>query len=248
MNIFKLLFVGIALAPAVGASADEVGKSQKLYIIEGYFFDEIPVDMSLMDGMMSLSTAAGTQAFGMIMKEPLPDEAKRYAIPAEQIPEAGVLLEMYNERLSRMIRLTLSEEETIRVGDVFPQFTARDIDGKRWSSADVEGKVMVLNCWFTGCGPCRAEMPELSRWRDEMPDVMFFSATYERPETARPVLEKTGFNWIHLVGDTQFKEYIGANGYPMTIVIGKDGRVAQVEYGTSPLQRNKLRETIESLR
>ena len=34
----------------------------------------------------------------------------------------------------------------------------------------------------------------------------------------------------------------------MTIVVGKDGKIAQIEYGTSPLQRDSLKQTIRSLR
>lgn len=64
---------------------------------------------------------------------------------------------------------------------------------------------MVLNLWFTGCAPCRAEMPILSTWKDEMPDVMFFSSTYEDAEKAKPVLEQQKFNWIPLINDKQFK-------------------------------------------
>ncbi len=62
------------------------------------------------------------------------------------------------------------------------------------------------------------------------------------------MLEKQGFNWIALVGDTQFREFVGPNGYPLTVVVDKEGIVAQVEYGTSPVQRAALKETILSLR
>lgn len=248
MKLLKFIFVAIAIALAVGASAQDTQKPRKIYIIEGYFFHEIPMDKSLLNGMIMIKTANGTKATGLTMKEPLPEDAKRFAIPNEQVPEADILLEMFNEKRNKMLHFSISTEELLKVGDSFPQFTAHDIDGKEWKSADVEGKIMVLNCWFTGCGPCRAEMPELSKWKNEMPDVMFFSATYEKSETARPVIESTGFNWIHLVKDTQFKEYIGKNGYPMTIVVGKDGKIAQIEYGTTPLQREKLKQTIQSLR
>ena len=107
---------------------------------------------------------------------------------------------------------------------------------------------MVLNLWFTGCGPCRKEMPELSTWKDEMPEVMFFSSTYESPEVAKQVLDKIHFNWIPLVNDTQFKEFIGNNGYPLTIVVDKSGKIAAFEYGTSPEQRASLKKKISELR
>jgi thiol-disulfide isomerase/thioredoxin len=107
---------------------------------------------------------------------------------------------------------------------------------------------MVLNLWFTGCGPCRAEMPELSQWKTEMPDVMFFAATYEDAATARPVVERQGFNWIQLVGDTQFKEWIDESGYPLTVVVDKAGNVTHVEHGTSPVQRETLKQKIQEVR
>lgn len=62
------------------------------------------------------------------------------------------------------------------------------------------------------------------------------------------MLEEQGFNWIALVGDTQFRKFVGPNGYPLTVVIDKEGIVAQVEYGTSPVQRDALKEKIRSLR
>lgn len=133
----------------------------------------------------------------------------------------------------------------INEGDKFPEFSATDINGKIWTNADVKGKVMVLNLWFTGCRPCRAEMPELSKWKDEMPDAMFFSATYESAEIARPIIEKQGFNWIHLIDNTQFKEFVGNNGYPMTIIVDKAGVVSMIEFGTSPTQRIKLKKEIK---
>ncbi len=231
-----------------GVNAQDAVKPSKIYILDGYFFNEIPVDNSLLSGIMTIKTANGTSAYGLSINDPLPDEAKKYAVPKDCIPEADILLEMYNERKDRMIRFSVSKESILNIGDRFPEFHAVDIDGRSWSSADVKGRVMVLNCWFTGCGPCRAEMPELSEWKNEMPDVMFFSSTYEKPSTARPVLEKTGFNWIALVNDTQFKEYIGSNGYPLTVVVDKNGSIVQIEYGTSPVQREKLKRTIQSLR
>ena len=50
-------------------------------------------------------------------------------------------------------------------------------------------------------------MPEHSM-ENKKPDVMFFSATYEKSETARPVLECTGFNRIPLVNETMVKDTV----------------------------------------
>lgn len=249
MKKFKqIIMVAAALLIAVCGYAQQSTKHQRMYIIDGHFFKEIPMDKKLITGILMITTSNGTQAIGITLSEPLSEDALRYAIPKDSVAEADIMLEMYEEKKSNALRTSINKENLLKAGDQFPEFKATDIEGKTWSSADASGKVMVINCWFTGCGPCLAEMPELSEWKTEMPDVMFFSATYEKAETARPVLERRKFNWIALVNDRQFKNYIGTNGYPMTIVIDKEGIIRQVEYGTSPLQRKRLKQTIQSLR
>ena len=52
-------------------------------------------------------------------------------------------------------------------GCLLPDFIAETIDGEILNSADLRGKVLVLNFWFTSCPPCIAELPGLNRLVDE---------------------------------------------------------------------------------
>ena len=232
MRSIRCLLAILALTVGFVATTQNTPKKRKFVIIENYFFKSIPVASSQITGMSMVSTPNGTKATGVILANPLPEAAEHKARFAE----------------AKVLKLKTAIDETVEIGSKFPEFKAVDIDGKEWSTADVAGKPMVLNLWFTGCGPCRSEMPELSQWKNEMPDIMFFSATYEDADRARPVIERQGFNWIPLVNDTQFKEWIGAQGYPMTIVVDKAGTIVHVEYGTSPVQREELKKIIESVR
>lgn len=236
-------------------AAQEALPPKKIIIIDGKFFYNLPEGVAKMktpDGIkfFMVSTPNGTKAVGIKMPEPLTNEVLRDTIPMVHVPEAAELLRRFEEAKSSSDGIKISSGKTeplLKEGTKFPDFTSTDIDGRIWSNADVKDKVMVLNIWFTGCGPCRAEMPELSAWKDEMPDVMFFSSTYESAEIARPVIESRGFNWIPLVNDTLFTKYIGNNGYPLTVVIDKEGIVVMAEYGTSATQRESLKEKIRSL-
>ena len=243
-----LLTVVISIITIFSANAQS-SKSQKLIVIDGHFFNEMPVSKQSIAKMHMLQTPNGTMALGLELSIELSEEALKHALPLEQVPEADVLLQRYNEAksASSSLNVVIAKKSMLKVGDKFPDFTATDINGKQWTQEDIKGKVMVLNLWFSGCGPCRAEMPELSTWKNEMPDVMFFSATYESAEIARPIIEKQGFIWIHLIDNTQFKEFVGNNGYPMTIIVDKAGVVAMIEFGTSPTQRTKLKEEIRKL-
>lgn len=254
MERMRIIFFIFVMLFCITAFAE---KHKRVIIFNGYFFSELPSaaknsatsqDMK----MFFIETPNGTKALGMFSPSvKLSQESLQYAIPVENVTEGKELLRRYNEQKANSESVSFTVKATkplIKVGEKFPYFSATDITGKTWTNADANGKVMVLNLWFTGCGPCRREMPELSAWKDEMPDVMFFSSTYEAPEIARQVLDKVTFNWIPLVNNTQFKEFMGNNGYPLTIVVDKSGKIAAFEYGTSPEQRSALKSKIAALR
>ena len=146
--------------------AQPASRPRKIIVIDGRFFHEMPVATDKITKMHLLTTPSGASAVGFELSEPLPDAALQYAVPAGQIPEGASLLAQYDEAKAqgRGTSLSFARKPLLEAGSRFPDFSATDIDGRTWTGADVAGKVMVLNLWFTGCGPCRAEMPELSRW------------------------------------------------------------------------------------
>ena len=248
MKYFRLLTFIILASLSLYAFSQEKSRPKRLVLIEDYIFESKPTDELLPQTtmMFSIATPNGSHAMGMVLKDSLPEQIKKEALDVASIPEGALLLEMFKEAQERYKNAFKAPK--IEEGTSFPTFSASDVNGKTWSNEDAKGKVMVLNLWYTGCGPCRAEMPELSQWKEEMPDVMFFSATYEKADRAKPVLEKHGFNWINLVDDQQFVKWIGANGYPLTIVIDKEGIIKLAVNGTSPEKREELKRKIQELR
>lgn len=254
MNKLRTFLFSLMMLLCITASAEQ---PKRIIIVNGYFFNELPSaikkDATPQDiKLFFIETPNETKAICMYSPSiKLSEESLRYAIPVEKVNEGDELLRRYNEQKEKSQSLSFTmgtSDPLIKVGDKFPDFSAKDITDKIWTHEDVKGKVMVLNLWFIGCGPCRKEMPELSTWKDEMPDVMFFSSTYETAEIAKRVLDKVHFNWIPLVNDTQFHKFIGNNGYPLTIVVDKSGKIAAFEYGTSPEQRASLKNKISELR
>lgn len=254
MNCLRTLIFSLLLLGCVAGRAERL---EMLIIYNGYFFDGFPAraeNDSTPRDMVMFSIETPNRAKALCLFAPsaeLPEEFLQAAIPVEDVKEGAELLRRYNEQKENLMRMRHGGEKTaprLKVGEPFPDFSATDIAGRTWTNADANGRVMVLNLWFTGCGPCRGEMPELSGWKNEMPDVMFFSSTYEAPEIARQVLDKVDFNWIPLVNNSQFTEYIGSNGYPLTVIVDKSGKIAAFEYGTSPAKRATLKNKIMELR
>ncbi|WP_245631631.1 TlpA family protein disulfide reductase [Curtobacterium ammoniigenes] len=114
-------------------------------------------------------------------------------------------------------------------------FSATATDGSPISSAALRGKVVVLNFWYAGCPPCRAEAKYLKQSyatfhgqgvefvgidvRDEAGTAAAFDRTFQIPYPT--VLDaQTGTMQLALSGA------IAPNAVPTTIVLDKQGRVA----------------------
>ena len=66
---------------------------------------------------------------------------------------------------------TGSEEQgLLPVGKAAPVFTLAELNGAQVSlnSACSRGKVTLVNFWNAGCGPCREELPQLSRMLEQL--------------------------------------------------------------------------------
>ncbi|GAB3118632.1 TlpA family protein disulfide reductase [Glaciibacter psychrotolerans] len=107
--------------------------------------------------------------------------------------------------------------------------------GKTVTSADYAGQVIVVNFWYAGCAPCRAEAPDLQKLNDEFEGAgASFLGVNVRDQAANAI----AFNETYSVtypsvmdvdgGSMQlaFSGSIPPNAVPTTLVVDGQGRVA----------------------
>lgn len=133
-----------------------------------------------------------------------------------------------------------------------PTVTGSLIDGGGWELAAQRGKVVVLNFWASWCGPCRVESPDFDQaYRATRASGVEFVGvnTKDKQTKARAFLAQTKISYPTLYDPVgritlRFRDF-PANGYPYTIVVDRQGRVAAV-YPT-PLLREDIEPVVTRL-
>ena len=215
------------------------------FLINGYFFREMPKLPDAMPSVTRLRDNEGNSVVAIGLDVDLPKSVVRKAIPREQVHNADQFQNGVNmmRTMQELTQANVKADGTFyspKAGEHFPQFSEKDMDGRTWTNDSVRGRVMVLNLWYSGCGPCRAEMPELSTWKEKFPNVMFFSATYHDAEIVKRITDKHHFTWTHLVEAKDMMSWIGTEGFPFTVVVDKQGIVRYAVHGTNETKREEL--------
>jgi thiol-disulfide isomerase/thioredoxin len=144
------------------------------------------------------------------------------------------------------------KEPTDLIGKPAPPFAADLLSGKKFNPADHKGKnVVILDFWATWCGPCVVALPILADIAKEYKDrgvVVIPVNVGDTTATIQQFLETKGLDLeVGLDESGKAGMLYHVNGIPQTVMIGKDGIVADVHVGFGRNMGVLLREEIESL-
>ncbi|RFA06555.1 hypothetical protein B7R54_19055 [Subtercola boreus] len=115
-----------------------------------------------------------------------------------------------------------------------PTFSGTLDTGQSASSENYKGQVTVVNFWYAGCAPCRAEAPDLQAlYTQFLPDGVAFLGVNVRDQlpTAQAFTKTYGVTYPSFI-DTSgsvllaFSGVVAPNAVPTTLVLDRDGKVA----------------------
>ncbi len=156
----------------------------------------------------------------------------------------------------------------LQIGDDCPDFTFTTVyDSKGAYNGDEKideitisgnkGKVVVLNFWYTTCGPCVAELPGFNRVNNEFGDDVMMVALHASGFVSNSKIQEfidttinDGTNyWRDYslifaldINNTSYTMLGGKTTYPMTVIVDKDGKISLIKHG--PLAEDVLKNEI----
>lgn len=245
----RILFILLCLSSFIGCGVTKssvTARQERLMIINGSFFrgypERSPVNRVFWQGLMR------DEVHGIILVEnhdtPLSKEALSYAVPVEEIENGEVILA--RSKSIDMIPCEVISDLKIKIGDEFPDFSERDLKGKIWTKEEFKGRKVLLNFWYSGCGPCREEMPEMGKWVRKHRDFLFVAATYEDDDLIKKIIKENRFRFHQLVGATNLHDAVGVSCYPLTIILDEEGKVFLIEEGTTPVQWQRILDVLNN--
>ena len=109
-----------------------------------------------------------------------------------------------------------------------PEFELLDLEGRKWTPADIKGKVAFINLWATWCGPCRMELPYVEKLRQQMKDkkdvLILTLNTDEEVGKVQPFMKENKYTFPVLLGQA-YSEGQGVNSIPRNWIVSADGKL-----------------------
>jgi thiol-disulfide isomerase/thioredoxin len=115
------------------------------------------------------------------------------------------------------------------IGSSLPEFSVKDLQGYDVSSAELRGKVVLIDFWATWCQPCKKEMPGYQRLLDKYSTRGFAVIGFKfdtMMDTEEPLsfAGKIGVRYSLAVASDDLKQKFGGiEGLPTTMLYDRQG-------------------------
>lgn len=125
------------------------------------------------------------------------------------------------------------ENAVEKIGELAPTYSVRSLKGNKFRSKKMTGKIVVFNFWFTTCGPCKKEIPDLNKLKEKFTgkDVEFIAVGLDAEYKIAKFLRKHPFKYDIVEDGRWIAEKFDVKLYPSNIIIDKEGKIQFYKIG-----------------
>ena len=136
----------------------------------------------------------------------------------------------------------------VTIGQVAPDFTLPDVNGKPFTLSSLRGKYVLIDFWASWCAPCREENPNVvanyNRFKNKNFTILGVSLDKDKAAWLKAI-ENDGLAWKQ-VSDLKFwnseaAALYGVQGIPYNVLVDTEGKVVATNLRGADLS-NKLSE------
>jgi peroxiredoxin len=135
-----------------------------------------------------------------------------------------------------------------------PAFRVKSVTGEALALETLLAKgPVLLDFWATWCKPCLASLPEIQALHERHAEagLTVIGVSIDGPRNfskVRPFVRRLGLDYaIVLDEDGSLQRRYQVQAIPLTVLIGRDGRVARVVQGFRPGEGEALGEAVRAL-
>lgn len=135
-----------------------------------------------------------------------------------------------------------------------PAFTLPSLQGQSISLDEFSGQVILLNFWATWCKDCAKEMPEFEKlyqaYEGKGLSVVAIALDKEGQPAIEAFLKRENLNLTYpilLDSDNRVARAYQLAWVPVTIVVGRDGKILETVLGARPWGSEEIMNSFEQL-
>jgi len=134
--------------------------------------------------------------------------------------------------------LAATEKKATLIGSPAPALTGKPAGNLPMpTSADLKGKVVLIDFWATWCGPCVKKLPEVNTLQKKYGNrglVVLGVHSSQNADRVQDFLAKQSVNFPILVDDGQTEKAFAVSQLPTYFLVGRDGKVKAGYLSTLP--------------
>lgn len=148
--------------------------------------------------------------------------------------------------LARSVRNTIDAMAFLRLGGVYPDYTADNLEGKPVRISDlIKDKVALVDLWASWCGPCRTNSKQLipiyNTYKDKGFTVVGIARERHDTNAMKEAIRKDGYPWMQLVDlndkSSIWQKHRIENAAGGTYLVDRNGKVLAIDPPPSEVER-----------